>query len=407
MSLGQHRSSGRTGLSARIARRLPERQILIRARGRVGYVVLSRRLQLAGMLGVVALGGWVVFATVGYVSRGTEIQKRDVEIGAARLALRDARDEMARGRATLDAVVRRMERNHGRLLALLNEGAAGDSIAGPDRAADPGAAADLLAGAPAPDSLAGEGRRLAAERAELMRQFVAAGDRLDGLGASQREVLDRLSAGIADRIEAAEQAIAMTGLDVDGLLGASGQGVSDGAGQGGPFIPAAADGSHPTALERDFADLDGRIERWDTLRDILGRLPLRAPSAHYYVSSGFGKRRDPLNRRWAMHYGVDLAGVLRSPILATAPGTVVFASRKGRFGRMVEIDHGTGIRSRYGHLHRIEVKRGQKVDAGAVVGQMGNSGRSTGVHVHYEVLVNGVPRNPLKFMEAGKHVHKG
>ncbi|MHA1114452.1 MAG: M23 family metallopeptidase, partial [Alphaproteobacteria bacterium] len=109
----------------------------------------------------------------------------------------------------------------------------------------------------------------------------------------------------------------------------------------------------------------------------------------------------------AMHYGTDLAGVLRSPILSTAPGIVVFAGRKGRFGRMVEIDHGGGIRTRYGHLRRIKVKRGQKIEARDVVGEMGNSGRSTGVHLHYEILVNGVPRNPLKFMEAGKDVHKG
>ncbi len=140
---------------------------------------------------------------------------------------------------------------------------------------------------------------------------------------------------------------------------------------------------------------------------LIGRLPLVAPTRHYYVASRYGKRRDPINRRWAMHYGLDLAGVHRSPILATAPGIVVKAGWSGHYGRTVEIDHGLGIRTRYGHLRRITVKRGQKVGFRQKIGEMGNSGRSTGTHVHYEILVNGRPRNPEKFMEAGKHVLEG
>ena len=108
-----------------------------------------------------------------------------------------------------------------------------------------------------------------------------------------------------------------------------------------------------------------------------------------------------------MHYGVDLAGVKRTPVLTTAPGVVAFVGLNGRFGKLVEVDHGMGIRTRYGHLHKILVKKGQRVGHREKIGLLGNTGRSTGPHIHYEILVNGVPVDPLKFIKAGKHVFKG
>ena len=93
-------------------------------------------------------------------------------------------------------------------------------------------------------------------------------------------------------------------------------------------------------------------------------------------------------------------------LLSTAPGKVVVAGWKGRYGRLVEVDHGYGIRTRYAHLQKIEVKRGEYVYHRNTIGLLGSSGRSTGAHVHYEVLVNRRPRDPLKFLEAGMHLFK-
>jgi murein DD-endopeptidase MepM/ murein hydrolase activator NlpD len=93
--------------------------------------------------------------------------------------------------------------------------------------------------------------------------------------------------------------------------------------------------------------------------------------------------------------------------MATAAGTVVFAGRKGHFGRLVEIDHGNGIRTRYGHLRKILAEPGQELSHREEVGLLGSSGRSTGPHVHYEILVDGEPRNPADFMTAGHYGFKG
>jgi murein DD-endopeptidase MepM/ murein hydrolase activator NlpD len=153
--------------------------------------------------------------------------------------------------------------------------------------------------------------------------------------------------------------------------------------------------------------MNDQINRWDDLRKLIQIIPLATPSDHYYLASGYGKRRDPVNGRWAMHHGVDMAGVYRSQVRSTAPGVVVSVGWNGNYGRMIEIDHGQGIRTRYGHLRRILVRRGQKVGFREKIGEMGNSGRSTGTHLHYEVTVNGKTRDPLKFIEAGKYVLKG
>jgi murein DD-endopeptidase MepM/ murein hydrolase activator NlpD len=105
-----------------------------------------------------------------------------------------------------------------------------------------------------------------------------------------------------------------------------------------------------------------------------------------------------------MHTGLDLSAPFKSPVYNTAPGTVIFAGAKGEYGRVVDIDHGSGIVTRYAHLHRIMVVKGQHLAGREQIGQLGSSGRSTGPHVHYEVQVNGVPQDPEKFLQAGNIV---
>ena len=126
----------------------------------------------------------------------------------------------------------------------------------------------------------------------------------------------------------------------------------------------------------------------------------------YRVTSTFGSRKDPVNGKTSAHYGMDFAAPLRTPVMSTAPGKVVFAGWKGRFGRVVEIDHGFGIRTRFAHLRKILVKVGQKVGHREKIALLGSSGRSTGPHVHYEILVDGKPHDPKAFLKAGQFAFK-
>jgi murein DD-endopeptidase MepM/ murein hydrolase activator NlpD len=126
--------------------------------------------------------------------------------------------------------------------------------------------------------------------------------------------------------------------------------------------------------------------------------PSIRPLQRGYLSSRYGRRIDPFTGRPAFHNGVDFSAPIGTPVHATADGVVVRASRRGRMGKMVELDHGNGVHTRYGHLNGFTVHRGQRVHRGDLIGYVGNTGRSTGPHVHYEVVQNGKTENPFLFI---------
>ena len=254
----------------------------------------------------------------------------------------------------------------------------------------------------------GRGERLANERSFYEARVATLEERLDDMRDAQQTVINRLTSRTLQSMDAMERTVAMTGVDVDFLLsGVNVDGV--GLGQGGPFVPgdyiSETDPSYE--LQASVALLDLQLDRWEALQKVVRRLPLVAPLDHYRLTSGFGTRTDPVNGRKARHFGVDLAAPMRSPVLSTAPGKVVFAGWRGRFGRMIEIDHGLGIKTRFAHLKKILVKPGQTVGHREKIGLLGSSGRSTGPHVHYEILIDGNPVDPSNFLEAGRNVFKG
>jgi len=166
---------------------------------------------------------------------------------------------------------------------------------------------------------------------------------------------------------------------------------------------AAASGATEAPVARK---LDGRMDRLQGLEKLLREMPLVPPVDDFRVSSRFGRRLDPINGEWGFHGGLDIPGNEGSPVRATAPGKIVFSGKRGRYGVMVEIDHGNGVTTRYGHLLRSLVREGQHVRYRARIGEMGSSGRTTGTHLHYEVRVGGKSRDPMNFIQAGRYVFK-
>jgi murein DD-endopeptidase MepM/ murein hydrolase activator NlpD len=163
--------------------------------------------------------------------------------------------------------------------------------------------------------------------------------------------------------------------------------------EGGPFESVKAD---PT-----FKALFTSWKKLDTLQDGAIAVPSEKPVRTAAFTSGFGVRSDPFLARAAMHPGIDLAGPMGTPIYATADGTVLRAGwNSGGYGNLVEIDHGKGIATRYGHMSAILVSAGQHISRGQQIGRMGSTGRSTGSHLHYEVRIDGRPVNPIPFMKS-------
>jgi murein DD-endopeptidase MepM/ murein hydrolase activator NlpD len=221
------------------------------------------------------------------------------------------------------------------------------------------------------------------------------------LQASQVQLLQRVSTLTVSNTGDVEKAFALVGLDPNSLLERNRR-----SGVGGPFIPVGTDFGSPE-LRATLASLNMKLDRLDNMSSMVRSLPLAAPLDNYTINSAFGTRNDPINELTGVHEGVDIGSPFRQPsVHSTASGRVVFAGWRGRYGRLVEVDHGNGIHTRYAHLSKIAVRVGQKVDVGTSVGNMGNSGRSTGQHLHYEVLVDGKPRDPMKFLKAGKYVLK-
>jgi murein DD-endopeptidase MepM/ murein hydrolase activator NlpD len=135
------------------------------------------------------------------------------------------------------------------------------------------------------------------------------------------------------------------------------------------------------------------------------RVPLGMPlKTKFRMTSGYGNRRDPINGSSRQHEGQDFAGDYGSPIYAPADGTVIHAGWENGYGRLIKIQHAYGIETRYGHLSQIRVDVGQKVSRGDRIGDMGNSGRSTGTHLHYEVRLSGSAVNPMTFIRAANNV---
>ena len=151
-----------------------------------------------------------------------------------------------------------------------------------------------------------------------------------------------------------------------------------------------------------FSQLSDRVSLSKDLRLALNFVPLKAPMDYYYVSSKFGYRKDPITKKKRFHPGIDLAGTWHEDVLAPADGTVIFAGNNGGYGKMVKIKHKYGIVTRYGHLQKVLVKKGQKVQIRDRIGKMGNTGRSTGQHLHYEILVNNKHIDPAIYIKEGK-----
>lgn len=234
------------------------------------------------------------------------------------------------------------------------------------------------------------GYETAADRAD--RLFVVLNRSLRAIEAEQIDGIDTLTESAFVTADEITEALASAGLPVE--IDTSGEAV------GGPLLPVETG----VRFEERVRELDEALGKLEAVKALARELPIHNPAPGRPVSSSFGVRRDPIIRRPAMHAGIDFRAPSGTGILSAGAGTVVKAGWNGGYGRMVEVDHGGGLTTRYAHMSRIRVKVGQTVDTGDVVGDVGSSGRSTGPHLHYEMRRNGTAIDPLRFLRAGKKV---
>jgi len=229
--------------------------------------------------------------------------------------------------------------------------------------------------------------------------------RLTRLGEAENQLMAKTEGALGQGIGNLRDVMRRTGINPDSFA----RKVAGAHGVGGPEIPLSQvriEGISDPRFSQAYLSASAVLDQLNGLSAALDHVPLAAPvsAGSFDKSSGFGARVDPFTGRYAFHPGIDFAGPWGSVVHSTAPGRVVFAGKRGGYGNMVEVDHGYGIHTRYGHLSTISVRVGARVGRGAGLGRVGSTGRSTGSHVHYEVWYDDVARNPNKFIEAGRNV---
>jgi murein DD-endopeptidase MepM/ murein hydrolase activator NlpD len=215
-------------------------------------------------------------------------------------------------------------------------------------------------------------------------------------------IVQRIRDKTSQRIDELESIIKQTGLNARDLKKQHAEKINGKENsQGGPYIP-----DEEVALWPQADEMFDSLDKLSMLRQIMQNLPLGKPIATSELHSNFGHRIDPFNGHMAFHAGLDMTGPngIKTKIHAPSNGVVISAGRNGAYGNAVDIDHGYGITTRYGHMSKIAVTEGQKIRKGDLIGYEGSTGRSTGPHLHYEVRYHDHPMNPLKFIEAGNYV---
>ena len=239
-----------------------------------------------------------------------------------------------------------------------------------------------------------------------LRALVEQTSRVAQIGQNENVLMARTEGALDQGVGALRNVMRRTGINPDSFA----HKIAGNEGVGGPEIPldqVRIEGISDPQFTHSYLSAAAVLDQLNGLSTAMSHIPLTTPvssAAGFDKSSGFGPRVDPFTGRYSFHPGIDFAGPWGSVVHATAPGTVVFAGNRGGYGNMVEIDHGYGIHTRYGHLSSISVRVGSRVNTGSGVGRVGSTGRSTGPHVHYEVWYDDVVKNPNNFIEAGRHV---
>jgi murein DD-endopeptidase MepM/ murein hydrolase activator NlpD len=225
---------------------------------------------------------------------------------------------------------------------------------------------------------------------------------LDSVERRQMAALSAVEDGMESRMRRMRGVFTDLGLDMAQLEAATPR-----AAVGGPFVPVKLP-ADATPFDRQLFRINTTRAQVDRLNRTLALVPYRKPViGEVEFTSGFGVRSDPFLGRPAMHTGLDFRAQMGDPVRATANGKVASSGWAGGYGRMVEIDHGNGLSTRYGHLSEIDVKVGDTIKIGQVIGAVGSTGRSTGPHLHYETRIDGEAVDPQKFLRAGVRLSAG
>ena len=364
------------GLRQRLRAWFPDREFFMRSQGQVRFIKVSGRAQLiAAGAAAALLVVWLL--TLAGLALANHLANRD------RASLLDREARVASSESRLKAYgddIGKVADDLKRRQEFIEQMAQAHFGRLPDQ--------------PQPGETVSNSATEAAETVRKVSLALPAAARLAELEARQLALVEGLTRAADRRAAAAEARLLRLGLNPQALLAAR----DDRRAQGGPraALMTARDGS----LDPRFARFGLSLARMEALEDSLAALPQHLPARLEYVSSGFGYRPDPFTGGPDFHPGLDFKGPTGAPIHAAAPGRVSRVGWLSGYGNVVEIDHGHGLVTRYAHMSGFRTVVGRTVRGGELIGLIGNTGRSTGPHLHFEVRVGDRPVNPRPFLEA-------
>jgi murein DD-endopeptidase MepM/ murein hydrolase activator NlpD len=242
----------------------------------------------------------------------------------------------------------------------------------------------------------------ASEPLPLEERIALLGQSLDRVETGQSQQIAGLGRQFVGRVQEVRAALGEVGLDPARVKLPAAR-----AGMGGPLVPLSAS-IKAGSFEHALMQLNQALSVYGRWRDLASIVPFQRPlEGDDSTTSNFGPRSDPFTGQTAMHAGMDFRGETGTPVRAGGAGQVLRAEVSGGYGNLVELDHGNGVTTRYAHLSAFDVKVGQLVAAGQVIGRVGSTGRSTGPHLHYETRLSDQAQNPLKFIETGDKLSVG
>ena len=394
-------------MRSHIMRHFPERQIYLRSGGEVKYYVLSTRLQVlvSSILALMAL--WCLYTMINLLvghnplrtsGQAMKHQRANYERMVADLKAKEenTRLMLAEQQANFETMASQLEQKHQTLSQIMGSQPSAVALSG---AKSMEYAENRVLMSPAPRDATPRVSRNDVIQTASLTTGLNFDNSLNAMGATQDAFLIKAEHATQEKIERNRALIQSTDMDIETILSAAP------GGKGGPYLPTGDISPNKDGFISRVEAIQARAVEADTLENAIGSLPLGHPvGVETYRTSGFGLRQDPFTKRPTMHHGLDFGGQRSTSIVATAAGIVTRVGRNGAYGTMIEIDHGHGFKTRYAHLHKTFVKRGQTVDKGEKIGGMGSTGRSTATHLHYEVHFQGRAYDPSKFLKAGLYV---
>ena len=392
---------------SRVLQHFPERQLYLRSGGEVKYYVFGTKIQMAIVGGLILVAAWCLFTMFNLIwgynpMRAPAQEIKRVEAHYQRLlADSQAKESNARlmlneQRTNFEQMAKSLEEKHQTISQILKKETSPSLPTTTKRYAS-----NKVLMAPTIRDVAPRTSRNDIIKTANLETGMEIDRSMNNLGDTQNAILVSAETDTLDRIERGRAIIKATDLSVDTVLRESP------FGKGGLFVDLGDDVN--STASGDFgsrvASIKARVAEAEALDDAIASLPFGHPvGVETYRTSSYGMRKDPFTKRPTFHEGLDFGGQRNTPIVAASGGKVVFAGRNGGYGKSVEIDHGHGFVTRYGHMHKLNVKRGQIVKKGDKIGGMGSTGRSTATHLHYEIHFQGRVYDPDKFLKAGNYV---